>query len=95
MSVFVDRTSTEDSWAKLIGFGSGTPVDNFFVAFQYKLTMDVYHGSGWDGTYRLSLGTGSGLAFDTSMDNAAKHQTGTADPDTHCKTVMFTVGERR
>ena len=31
----------------------------------------------------------------TSMDNAAKHQTGTADPDTHCKTVMFTVGERR
>ena len=31
----------------------------------------------------------------TSMDNSAKHQTGTADPDSHCKTVMFTVGERR
>ena len=31
----------------------------------------------------------------TSMDNAAKHQTGTASPDAHCKTVMFTMGERR
>ena len=30
----------------------------------------------------------------TSMDNAAKHRTGTADADAHCKTVMFTVGER-
>ena len=29
-----------------------------------------------------------------SMDNRVKHQTGTADPDTHCKTVMFTVGQR-
>ena len=31
----------------------------------------------------------------TSMDNSAKHQTGTASPYAHCKTVMFTVGERR
>ena len=30
----------------------------------------------------------------TSMDNAAKHKTGTADPDSHCKTVMFTTSER-
>jgi len=30
----------------------------------------------------------------TSMDNRAKHQTGTADPDAHCKTAMFTVGQR-
>jgi len=31
----------------------------------------------------------------TSMDNSAKHQTGTADPDSHCKTAMFTTSERR
>ena len=30
----------------------------------------------------------------TSTDNSAKHRSGTADPDAHCKTVMFTIGER-
>jgi hypothetical protein len=29
-----------------------------------------------------------------SMDNSAKHRTGAADPDSHCKTVMYTIGQR-
>ena len=29
----------------------------------------------------------------STVENSAKHKTGTADPESHCKTVMYTVGQ--